>query len=177
MPRNSGRRSTSKKPVVDLKNKTVKVGNKKYELLAMKNGALYFNMPIKKADGSMGSRPRIVSGAAPEYMSKIRSKSRVSKRRSARRTSAAKRKSLDKKKASAGRAFVKYYSNKRFSSERARKIAMTKDLREGNQNVTRSLRKYRKNPGKYDMVGVDAKAPGKTIKDLKKQIRASEKHE
>ena len=177
MPRKSGRRSASKKPVVDLKNKTVKVGNKKYELLTMKNGALYFNMPIKKADGSMGSRPRIVAGSTPEYMSKIRSKSRVSRRRSARRTSAAKRKSLDKKKASAGRAFVKYYSKKRFSSERARKIAMTKDLREGNQHVTRSLSKYRKNPGKYDMVGVDANAPGKTVKDLKKQIRASEKHE
>ena len=135
------------KPKVNEKNMTVTVGNKTYKLLKMKNGSLYYINDDR--------RPRIVAGSSRKYMEKIRSKSKSARKKRAKRSKSAKKKSLNNKKASAIRAFIKHYSNKRYSTSRGRKIAISRDLHQDNQKQTRSLRKYRKNPSKYDMAGVD----------------------
>lgn len=151
--RQSQSRSRSRsgpKPVVDEKNMTVKVGSKKYPLKTMKNGSRYY------VDPNNFNRPRIVAGSSPEYMKNIQKKSsKVRSRRSKRRSNVERKKSLEKRNTSALRAFFQHYSKARYPTERGRKIAMTRDLRDDNQKQTRSLSKYRKSPHKYDMTGVD----------------------
>jgi len=134
----------------------VNVGGETFNLFRMKNGALYYKKPYKTASGKTGTRPRIVAGSSETYMKQIRRRSvSVRKRRSSRKSKDEKRKSHDQKKASAMRAFIRHYSKSRYETDKGRKIAITRDLRQDNQIPTRSLSKYRSNPAKYDMVGVD----------------------
>lgn len=172
-------KDSSRKPkvVVDEKNMTVKVGSKKFELKTMKNGSLYYMKPYKTADGKTGARPRIVSGSSQEYMAKIRRRSASTRKsRASRKSSAQRRRSLEKRNAAGMRAFLRHYSKSRYETEKGRKIAMSRDLRNDNQESTRSLSKYRSDPSKYDMAGVDM-GNTKTVADLKKKIRKSEKKE
>jgi hypothetical protein len=166
-------KSPSSKPkvVIDREKNVVKVGNKKYELFTAANGSLYYKAPFTTKDGKKGTRPRFVAGSDPKYMEKLRRKSAVSRRRrSASRSRADRKVSIAKRNAAASRAFVRHYSKSRYATEKGRKIAMSRDANQGNQEITSSLKKYRSNPAKYDMVGVDA-GEHKNVKEMKKSVR------
>jgi hypothetical protein len=152
---------------------TVTYKNKKYDVLTAKNGTKYFKKPYKKPDGTVGSRPYFLKGSSPEYLAKLRQKSRKSRaRRSSTRSS--RRQSLKKRNLLAMKNFLKHYNETPYKSERGRKIAMSRDLHNDNQKQTKSLRKYRKSPHKLDIRGVDM-GEFKSVAELKKAIRKLEK--
>lgn len=152
---------------------TVTFKNKKYEVLTAKNGTKYFKKPYKKPDGSSGSRPYFLKGSSAEYLAKLRKKS-AKVRRSRSSTRSSRRQSLKNRNLLAMKNFMKHYSEKSYKSERGRKIAMTRDLRNENQTQTKSIRKYRKSPHKLDIRGVDM-GEFKNVAELKKAIRKLEK--
>lgn len=181
MPRDSKSRSKSRtrkpKVVVDKENMKVKVGTKKFDLLEAKNGTLYYMAPFTAKDGKKGARPRFVAGSSKEYMEKIRRKSVVARRsRSKSKSRMSRKRDLEKRNASGMRAFLSHYAKKRYDTEKGRKIAMTRDLRASNQDKTKSLHDFRKDPATHDMRGVDM-GEFKNVAELKKELRKIEKSE
>jgi len=161
--RSSSRSRSAPKPKLSKDGKSATYKGKKYEVKEWKNGTRYIDLPFTSKDGKKGTRPRIVAGSSPEYLSKIRSKSRT--RRSSRRQS------LTKRNQAAMRAFVRHYEKAGYKTEKGRKIAMTRDIHGDNQPQTRSLSKFRKSPHKLDMRGVDM-GEFKTTKALKKASKS-----
>lgn len=115
------------KPRLNKDETKVTYDGKTFDVETMKNGAKYFMKPYTTKDGKKGARPLILKGAPRSYLNKIRSKSR-----SSRRSQSGDRNSLKRRNLSAMRAFVRHYEGSSYNTEKGRKIAITRDLRQDN---------------------------------------------